>query len=114
MFSRSFIAVALAAAVFAAPLSRRGKQSLSLRAQSSQASRTALDLGSCSDPTIKFANGLDGRNEPAFAPNNSADFNHGSALNIGVIASFICGQLQSACKAGQGTFQVQFLEQLFG
>jgi hypothetical protein len=61
-----------------------------------------LDFGSCSNPTIKFANGLDGRNQPAFAPVNAADFNHGSALNIGVIASFICGQLQSACKASQG------------
>jgi len=85
MFSKSFIAVVLAVAIYAAPLSRRA----------------ALDLGSCSDPTIKFANGLDGRTEPAFAPNNSADFNHGSALNIGIIASFICGQLQSACKASQ-------------
>jgi len=64
-------------------------------------SRRALDLGSCSDPTIKFANDLDGRKEAAFAPNNAADFNHGSAQKIGIIASFICGQLQSACKASQ-------------
>jgi hypothetical protein len=61
-----------------------------------------LDLGSCSNPTVKFANGLDGRKEPAFAPNNAADFNHGSALNIGVISSFICQQLNDKCKAGQG------------
>ena len=57
-------------------------------------------FGSCSDPTVKFANGLDGRNEPAFAPNNAADFQHGSALNIKVIADFICGQLKDKCKAG--------------
>ena len=31
--------------------------------------------------------------------NYLASFNHGSADNIGVITSFICGQLQSACKA---------------
>ena len=63
----------------------------------------ALDFGSCSNPTIEFAAGLDGRNEEAFAPVNSADFNHGSALNIGVISSFICGQLQSECKASAGS-----------
>lgn len=85
MLSQTFVTVALIAIAIAAPMSRRA----------------ALDFGSCSDPTIKFADGLDGRKEPAFAPNNSADFNHGSALNIGVISSFICGQLQSACKAGQ-------------
>jgi hypothetical protein len=59
----------------------------------------ALNLGSCSDPTIKFANGLDGRNQPAFIANNQKDFNHGSALNIGVISDFICQQLKDKCKA---------------
>lgn len=62
--------------------------------------KRALDFGSCSDPTIKFANGLDGRKEAAFAPVNAADFNQGSALNIGVISGFICQQLQDKCKAG--------------
>lgn len=57
-------------------------------------------FGSCSNPSIKFANGLDGRKEPAFAPVNEADFNHGSALNIKVIADFICDRLNSSCKAG--------------
>ncbi|KAL8733974.1 MAG: hypothetical protein Q9166_001735 [cf. Caloplaca sp. 2 TL-2023] len=52
--------------------------------------KRALDFGSCTDPTIKFADGLDGRKEAAFAPNNDADFNVGSALNIGVISRFIC------------------------
>lgn len=57
------------------------------------------DFGSCSDPSIKFANGLDGRTEPAFAPVNEADFNHGSALAIKVISDFICDRLNSSCKA---------------
>lgn len=57
-------------------------------------------FGSCSNPSIKFANGLDGRKEPAFAPVDEADFNHGSALNIKVIADFICDRLNSSCKAG--------------
>ncbi|KAK2041380.1 hypothetical protein LZ31DRAFT_472529 [Colletotrichum somersetense] len=59
--------------------------------------RQALDFGSCQDPSIEFAAGLDGRKEESFAP--AGDFEHGSALNINVISSFICGQLQSRCKA---------------
>lgn len=62
--------------------------------------QAALDFGSCSDPTIKFADGLDGRKEASFAPNSDADFNHGSALNIGVISGFICQQLNDKCQTG--------------
>lgn len=62
-----------------------------------------LDFGSCSNPAIEFAAGLDGRKEESFAPADSADFNHGSALNIKVISDFICGQLQSKCKASADT-----------
>ncbi|KAF8578954.1 hypothetical protein K439DRAFT_1638439 [Ramaria rubella] len=65
--------------------------------------RAALDTGSCGSPEIEFANGLDGRNEPAFEPVNQKDFNHGSALNIGVISSFICQQLNDKCKASAAT-----------
>jgi hypothetical protein len=39
------------------------------------------------------------RTEPAFAPSNDADFNHGSALNIGIIAGFVCQRLNDSCKA---------------
>ncbi|EHK17898.1 uncharacterized protein TRIVIDRAFT_135160, partial [Trichoderma virens Gv29-8] len=66
----------------------------------SNRSNATGNFGSCSNPSIKFANGLDGRTEPAFAPVNEADFNHGSALNIKVIADFICDRLNSSCKAG--------------
>lgn len=61
--------------------------------------RAALDFGSCSDPAIEFAAGLDGRKEESFAPVNSADFSHGSALNIKVISGFVCQELASSCKA---------------
>jgi hypothetical protein len=61
---------------------------------------SALDFGTCTDPAIVFGFGFDGRNTDSFEPANKASFNHGSALGIGVITSFICGQLQSACKAG--------------
>lgn len=60
----------------------------------------ALDFGTCTDPAIVFGPGFDGRNQESFEPADLTEFNHGSALNIGVIASFICGQLQSPCNAG--------------
>lgn len=65
----------------------------------------ANDFGTCvnADPTIKFADGLDGRKEAAFAPNDNSNFNHGSALNIKVIADFICQQLNDKCKASDST-----------
>ncbi|KUJ06772.1 uncharacterized protein LY89DRAFT_661327 [Mollisia scopiformis] len=69
-------------------------------AASTKIKRAALDFGTCSDPAIEFAVGLDGRTQASFQAVNQDDFNHGSALNIGVIASFICGQLSSSCKAG--------------
>ncbi|KAL6352462.1 hypothetical protein LRP88_14229 [Fusarium phalaenopsidis] len=61
--------------------------------------RQAGNFGSCSDPSIIFAAGLDGRKEEAFAPSNDADFNHGSAQKIGIIADFICQRLGDSCKA---------------
>ena len=65
----------------------------------------ALDLGSCSDADILFEAGLDGRTAPAFVAANQQDFNHGSALNIAVIAGFICQRLGSPCDAPSGTQQ---------
>ncbi|KAB5554540.1 hypothetical protein GE09DRAFT_1287080 [Coniochaeta sp. 2T2.1] len=64
------------------------------------AARAALDLGSCSDTTILFQDGLDGRKEKAFIAASQEDFDHGSALKIGVIAGFVCQRLESRCKAG--------------
>jgi hypothetical protein len=61
--------------------------------------RAALDFGTCGSPAIEFAVGLDGRTQASFEAVDQTSFNHGSALNIGVIASFICGQLSSSCKA---------------
>ncbi|KAK3939602.1 hypothetical protein QBC46DRAFT_143067 [Diplogelasinospora grovesii] len=64
-----------------------------------KAKRAALDFGTCSNPTILFEAGLDGRNTEAFIAANQNDFNHGSALNIAVIAGFICQRLGSPCNA---------------
>ncbi|KAL1859619.1 hypothetical protein Daus18300_009484 [Diaporthe australafricana] len=64
--------------------------------------RAALDLGSCSNANILFEAGLDGRNTDAFIAANQDDFNHGSALNIAVIAGFICQRLGSPCNAPSG------------
>ncbi|ETI22243.1 hypothetical protein G647_06316 [Cladophialophora carrionii CBS 160.54] len=60
-----------------------------------------LDLGSCDNPTIIFADNLDGRKEPSFAPADETTFTHGSALNIKVISDFVCQQLETKCQASQ-------------
>ena len=72
-------------------------------AASAKKRRAALDFGSCGSPAIQFAVGLDGRKEASFQAVDLTSFNHGSALNIGVIASFNCQQLSSKCKAGAAT-----------
>jgi hypothetical protein len=61
--------------------------------------KRALDFGSCGNPTILFEAGLDGRNTEAFIAEDQIDYNHGSALNIAVIAGFICQRLGSPCNA---------------
>lgn len=65
--------------------------------------RQANDFGSCGSPAIVFAEGLDGRKEASFQSGNNADFNHGSALNIKIIADFTCQRLESSCKADAAT-----------
>jgi hypothetical protein len=66
----------------------------------------ADDFGTCGSPEIKFAFGLDGRTEAAFEAVDETSFNHGSADNIGVITSFIIGQLGTSCKAPASTVQL--------
>ncbi|OBR02419.1 Ribosomal protein s17 [Colletotrichum higginsianum IMI 349063] len=61
--------------------------------------RQAFDFGECADPSIQFAEGLDGRAEASFGP--AGDFDHGSAQNINIISGFICGQLGSRCQADE-------------
>lgn len=61
--------------------------------------KRALDFGTCGNPAILFEAGLDGRNTEAFIAEDQTSFNHGSALNIGVIAGFICQRLGSPCSA---------------
>jgi hypothetical protein len=65
----------------------------------------ALDFGDCGNPAIQFAVGLDGRKEASFQNVNNADFNHGSAQAIRIIADFTCQRLQSSCKADAATVQ---------
>lgn len=69
-----------------------------------QRRQAITDFGSCNaTPDINFALGLDGRKDPAFQAKNNDVFNHGSALGIGVITSFICQQLNDRCKAPAAT-----------
>lgn len=67
--------------------------------------RQAISFGSCGSPAIQFAEGLDGRKEASFQSINNEDFNHGSALNIKIIAEFTCNRLESSCKAGEAAVE---------
>lgn len=59
------------------------------------------NFNKCTDPTIVFGPGFDGRKEDSFQPANKTDFNHGSALNPGIITQFICDTLVNSCDADQ-------------
>ncbi|KAH8887995.1 hypothetical protein GQ53DRAFT_749330 [Thozetella sp. PMI_491] len=61
--------------------------------------QASSNFGSCGSPEILFESGLDGRNTNAFIAADQKDYNHGSALNIAVIAGFICQRLGSPCNA---------------
>ncbi|RKF76908.1 hypothetical protein GcM3_075008 [Golovinomyces cichoracearum] len=63
--------------------------------------RQNSDFGSCSDPTVEFKAGFDGRTEESFKAKNQKDFNHGSTQKLKITSEFICQQLQSSCKASQ-------------
>lgn len=58
-----------------------------------------VDLGSCTDPTIRFGAGIENRKETSFIPNNTKKFAHGSAQNSGIITQFICDTFVNSCKA---------------
>lgn len=60
-----------------------------------------IDLGSCTDPTIRFGAGIEGRKETSFIPNNTKEFAHGSAQNSAIITQFICDTFVNSCKANQ-------------
>ncbi|UQC76628.1 uncharacterized protein CLUP02_18141 [Colletotrichum lupini] len=83
----------------ASGLNARGARRMRIATTALLKGRQAFEFGECQDPSIEFAEGLDGRKEASFAP--AGDFEHGSALNIGVISGFICGQLESRCQADE-------------
>ncbi|KAI0380137.1 hypothetical protein F5Y04DRAFT_282267 [Hypomontagnella monticulosa] len=72
-------------------------------AQNAKKRRQSVDTGDCGSPAISFGVQDDRGNEEAFAPVNTADFNHGSALKPAVITDFICSQLASKCAASDAT-----------
>ncbi len=71
----------------------------------------SLDFGSCTNPTIEFGLGFDGRKDNSFEPVNKTDFNHGSALNIKVIADFIC-QVNQTLVVAHRLRKLTLLQQL--
>ncbi|OTA83658.1 hypothetical protein M434DRAFT_83792 [Hypoxylon sp. CO27-5] len=72
-------------------------------AQNAKKRRQSVDTGDCGSPAISFGQQDDRGDEDAFAPVNTADFNHGSALKPAVITDFICSQLASKCQASDAT-----------
>lgn len=72
-------------------------------AQNAKKRRQSVDTGDCGSPAISFGQQEDRGDEDAFAPVNTADFNHGSALKPAVITDFICSQLASKCQASDAT-----------
>ncbi|KAB8255750.1 hypothetical protein BDV32DRAFT_153983 [Aspergillus pseudonomiae] len=61
------------------------------------------DYGTCSDPTIRWADGLDGRTEYSWTTNNQNDFPHGSSTTLNTLLNFVCSHLRSPCNAPQAT-----------
>ncbi|KIW95467.1 uncharacterized protein Z519_04052 [Cladophialophora bantiana CBS 173.52] len=99
--SASSVAAATTAATTTATTTTTTASAATTGTSTAATGSSSLDLGSCPDPTIIFADGLDGRNQPAFEPHDLTLFPHGSALNIKVITDFICQQLNDKCKASQ-------------
>jgi len=84
-----------------ASLSSAAKNGTGVAKTVSDAATSGADFGSCPTPEIKFAVGLDGRKETAFAPVDQTAFKHGSADNIQVISNFMCLALTNSCNANQ-------------
>lgn len=80
-------------------LRRRNLMLAEVHARALAKRQASSDFGSCTDPSILFSDSLPDRQGSGFIASNQDDFNHGSALNIGVIASFICQRLSDSCGA---------------
>ncbi|KAK6902604.1 hypothetical protein I203_107862 [Kwoniella mangroviensis CBS 8507] len=67
-----------------------------------------IDVGQCTDFSLTFAAGLDGRkaDEFTFQPTDLTNFNHGSALNPSIITQFMCDTFVNACANSATTRDV--------
>jgi len=68
-------------------------------ANTSTPTSTAGKFGKCTDPSVEFGPGLDGRKatEFSFINVNQQEFKHGSALNPAIIFQFTCDNLVNNC-----------------
>jgi len=66
---------------------------------SSSNSSTAGQFGKCTNPSVEFGAGLDGRKATEFSFINvdQQEFSHGSALNPAIIFQFTCDNLVNKC-----------------
>lgn len=67
------------------------------------ATSTVYSFGSCSNPAIIYAYGLDGRTDYSFEPANMTQFTHGSSLDIATIESFMCDRFRDTCHVPDDT-----------
>ncbi|WVQ71363.1 hypothetical protein IAR50_000891 [Cryptococcus sp. DSM 104548] len=69
------------------------------------AAAAGIDVGDCTDFSMTFAAGLDGRaaTEFSFEPTDLTSFNHGTALNPSIITQFMCDTFVNACAQSAST-----------
>lgn len=65
----------------------------------------ALDFGSCTNPSVEFGPGFEGRklSEFTFKPEDQTEFSQGSALNGQIVLTAICNILNDKCQASEAT-----------
>lgn len=105
----AFVTLACAISVSAAPSQPRFATPLT---SSTLVTRQNIDLGSCSDISVTFGAGLDGRkpDEFSFIPNNLQDFAHGSAKNPDIIYQCQCDTLVNKCGLTRADASVSLCE----
>ncbi|WWC69753.1 uncharacterized protein I206_103696 [Kwoniella pini CBS 10737] len=74
-------------------------------AGSNNAAVAGIDVGQCTDFSMTFAAGLEGRkaDEFSFEPTDQTNFNHGTALNPSIITQFMCDTFVNACAKSAAT-----------
>lgn len=68
-------------------------------AQATSSPNSGYNFGSCSNPGIVYAYGMDGESQYSFEPANPSEFPHGTSSDIAGVESYICERLKDVCHA---------------